>query len=271
MSWISTRSAGLALICRACTKHPPVKWKLMHDDDEDFWTALCNPTRGEATAETSPQSGVWESWECPWLSPPSAIPKSPDSPIIHPARNFNVEKRKLTCVFGMVSSRSTVSMWVELLAIRLCLCTRPSPTSPGARQGLSRPLGIAKHRTTTDLEIAVSSGVAGSFGPGSQRKVPRQNPISQCPLVKLGLLGPEQGQEQRFDTAVAMPADEARFLRFMKHVKTGYESELEESSDDESSPRERGQQWAAQKFGEWLVSEVRRHGSVGKICQETGV
>ena len=76
----------------------------------------------------------------------------------------------------------------------------------------ARPLGIAKHRTTTESEIAVPPGVAGSFGPGERDttnaaatavakpagegrplgRVPRRNLNSQRVPVVLNLLGPEQ-------------------------------------------------------------------------------
>ena len=56
----------------------------------------------------------------------------------------------------------------------------------------------------------------------------------------------------------------------MKYVKSKSEPELAESSDEEPSLHERGQQWTAQKCEEWLVSEVNRHGSVDKFCQEMG-
>ena len=69
-------------------------------------------------------------------------------------------------------------------------------------------------------------------------------------------------------TAAVKSAAEARFSKFMKYVKSKSEPELAESSDEESSLHERGQQWIAQNFGERLVSEVKRHGSVDKFCQE---
>ena len=58
----------------------------------------------------------------------------------------------------------------------------------------------------------------------------------------------------------AKSAGEARFSRFLKRSLTSKsEPELVESSDEEFSPRE---------FGEWLMSEVRRHGSLDKWCQK---
>ena len=133
---------------------------------------------------------------------------------------------------------------------------------------------------------------------GSHSTVQRQNPKSKSLLVKLGLLGLEQGAQ-----AVAMLAGEARHPRIAKHSATTKielaessgeagpcrwheqrhrfsrrkvcearfssfvmysamsksERELAEASDDDFSPRE---------FGEWLESEVRRHGSLYKFVQE---
>ena len=71
-------------------------------------------------------------------------------------------------------------------------------------------------------------------------------------------------------TAVVNPAGGDRFFLFVKYVKSKSEPELAESSDEESSPRERGQQWAAKKFGEGPVSEVSGHRSVNKFFQEIG-
>ena len=52
-------------------------------------------------------------------------------------------------------------------------------------------------------------------------------------------------------------AGEARFSRFVKHsAMSKSERELAESSDDEFSPR---------VLGEWLESEVRRHGSLDEF------
>ena len=91
-------------------------------------------------------------------------------------------------------------------------------------------------------------------------------------------------------TAAVKSAGEARPSRFVKHsVTSESEPELAKSSDEESSDeaepgrarpgrkgtveaatmvlRERGQQWTAQQL-EWLVKEVRRHGSLDRLCQE---
>ena len=69
---------------------------------------------------------------------------------------------------------------------------------------------------------------------GLQSTVPRQNPTSQCPLVKLGFLGPEwRGHQCR---AVARPADEARPPGFVKYSVTSESNpDLAESFGEDSS------------------------------------
>ena len=82
----------------------------------------------------------------------------------------------------------------------------------------ARP-GFARHSAMTESYVAVSPGEAGPSWPRAdgtpcavdaavampaelQGRAPQQNPISQCPLVKLDLLGPEQ----RAGTAPAFTA-----------------------------------------------------------------
>ena len=118
--------------------------------------------------------------------------------------------------------------------------TAADVTAVARPAGEAGPPGIVKQSATTEPELAESSDGVGS----SWSRAKGMNSAAAAAALK--------------------SAGEARFLRFVKYVKTGSEPELAESD-------ERGQKWTSQKFGEWLVSEVRRHGSVDKFCQEMGV
>ena len=135
----------------------------------------------------------------------------------------------------------------------------------------------------------------------SRSRVPRRNLNSQCSLVELGVLGPEQ----RAGTAPAAQHGEARPSRFVKYsVTSESEPELAKSSDEESSdeaergrarpsrkgtveaatmvPCELGQQgiaqqlqqlWDEPQIRELQVKEVREHGSLGgcaSLCVTAG-
>ena len=89
-------------------------------------------------------------------------------------------------------------------------------TAAAMPAGEARPPGIAKQSATAESDIAVSPGEAGPSWPRAKstpsavvtaaampagearppgiekNRVPRQNPRTQCHLVKLGLLGLEQ-------------------------------------------------------------------------------
>ena len=134
--------------------------------------------------------------------------------------------------------------------------------------GEVQPLWIAKHSTTTELNIAVSSGEAGPSWPRAK----------STPSAVV--------------TAVGRPAGEARPPRFVKcSVTSEFEPGLAESPDQESSDEaepgrarpsrketveggrrcsrvNEGQQWSAQQLWdvpqcrEWLVKGVRGHGWV---------
>ena len=104
--------------------------------------------------------------------------------------------------------------------------------------GEARLPGIAKQSATTKPELAESSSGAG---PSWSRA--KGNSAAAAAAVK--------------------SAGEARFARFVKYSLTSKsEPELAESYDEEFSPRE---------FGEWLVSEVRRHGRLDEFFQEMGI
>ena len=122
----------------------------------------------------------------------------------------------------------------------------------------ARPLGIAKHSTTTESEIALSSGVAGSSGPREEDTTSASNTTvakavgnDRLPetakrsvstasefAVSSGEVGPlrlkANGRNSAGITTVAMPAGEARPPEIAKRSATT-KSELAESPDGNSS------------------------------------
>ena len=177
----------------------PVKWKLKrHDDDEDFWTALCNCKRrkhkaaqsdfdwtrrkrsgGEASAETMWRLGVWDPCENTRLSGPRTgrkrkLPNS-QSKLVQQRRRTCVSKIEKFCiqshsVGGVLHHSHSFTMRWLLNAVELTsvgahpasgLSRRLSPTTAGHTRPRFLRRGSAPHRLDS-FHKAVVAGVVFS-------------------------------------------------------------------------------------------------------------
>ena len=133
----------------------------------------------------------------------------------------------------------------------------------------ARPPGFAKYNATTESALGESLEEAGSSGSGGGAisaatvavarfdEGARPPRIAKNSATSKGDAGSSWSRDGGATSAAVAAADvrsvaEVRPLGIAKQSATSEsESELVESSDEEFSPRERGQLWTAQKWAEW--------------------